>query len=101
MSVDRNISYIYNKINRLQKVIAFFSRPYIENINHCIAEKTQKIQRYKDKYQEWWLVLVDFLVGGIGEPERTIVIQNIINIYDWKKVIVIHPVTLKEILKIG
>lgn len=74
---------------------------YIENINYCITEKTKKIQKYKSKYSEWWLILVDFLLGGIGEPEKTIVIQNINKSVDWKKIIVIHPEIRKEILKIN
>ena len=79
----------------------FVAHMYIENINHCIAEKTPKIQAYKSKYSEWWLLLVDFLVGGIGESEKTIVIQNINKGTDWKKIIVVSAVTRKEILTIG
>lgn len=74
---------------------------YADNINRCIAEKTKKIQAYKSKYSEWWLVLVDFLAGGIGEPERTFIIQRINKGSDWKKIAVIDPETKKEILKIG
>ncbi len=74
---------------------------YADNINLCIAEKTKKIQAYKSKYFEWWLVLVDFLAGGIGEPEKTFVVQHINKGVDWEKIIVIHPETKEEILKIG
>lgn len=31
----------------------FVAHMYIENINHCIAEKTKKIQAYKSNYCEW------------------------------------------------
>jgi hypothetical protein len=74
---------------------------YVENINFCISEKTKRIQKYKFKYPEWWLVLVDFLAGGIREPERIFVIQHISKGSDWKKIIIIHPETKQEILKIG
>jgi hypothetical protein len=47
------------------------------------------------------LVLVDFLVRGIGEPEKSAVIQHVNKGANWKKIIVIHPETKKEILKIG
>jgi hypothetical protein len=73
---------------------------YVENINHCIMEKTNKILPYKSNYSEWWLVLVDFLIGGIGEPEKTFAIQHINKGMDWKKLIVIHPLTKNEILKL-
>ena len=74
---------------------------YTENINYCIEEKTKKIKTYKSNYPEWWLILVDFLIGGIGEPEKTTVIRHINKGADWKKIVVIHPETKKEILKIG
>ena len=32
---------------------------YAQNISHCIQEKTQKISAYKNRYNEWWLLLVD------------------------------------------
>lgn len=112
INLSDNVSITISKTNRTSAHVfyigtgsdkdaaGFIAEMYIENINHCIAEKTNKIQQYKDKYPEWWLVLVDFLVGGIGEPEKTIVIQNIINIHGWKKVIVIHPETKRDILRI-
>lgn len=78
----------------------FVAPLYIENINFCLMEKTSKIQPYKSKYAEWWLLLVDFLVGGIGEPEKTIIIENVDETAEWKKIIVIHPITKKEILLI-
>ena len=108
-----NVSMILSKESRKsQKVfhISVFSDKescgwiapdYMENINHCILEKTKRIQKYKLKYAEWWLVLVDFLAGGIREPERAFVIQHINKGPDWKKIIIIHPETKQEILKIG
>ena len=44
---------------------------------------------------------MDLLAGGIGEPEKTYVIQNINEGDDWKKIIVICCETEQEILKIG
>ena len=74
---------------------------YLENINLCIQEKTDRIQNHKSKYLEWWLVLVDLLMGGIGEPEKSWVMQHINMGPEWRKLVVIHPVTKEEILKIG
>lgn len=36
---------------------------YAKNINYCIAEKELKIADYYDKYNKWWLILVDTMVG--------------------------------------
>jgi hypothetical protein len=71
---------------------------YINNINLCIAEKTQKIQKYKSNYSEWWLVLVNFLEAGIGRQAKITVCQNIKRGNDWKKIIVISRDTKKAIL---
>jgi hypothetical protein len=54
-----------------------------KNINLCIQEKTHKIAPYRTKCPEWWLVLVDFIVGGTREPVHVT--------HNWDKVIVVHP----------
>jgi hypothetical protein len=54
-----------------------------KSLNICIAEKTTKIAPYRSRYPEWWLVLVDHMMGG--SPE-TIGVEH-----DWDKVLVIHP----------
>lgn len=43
---------------------------YVDNISHCIQEKSAKIARYEDRYDKWWLLLVDFLGWGIGPQIR-------------------------------
>ncbi len=62
---------------------------YIENINHCIADKSAKIKKYKSKIKEWHLCLVDHIFGvdekcakeiqkgvsGRGEFDKVIVID--------------------------
>jgi len=113
IALSRNVSITIYRANRKSTEIFYIgilsdrdsggwvAPIYIENINHCIAEKTNKIQYFKSKYSEWWLILVDFLLGGIGEPEKTNVIRHINKGADWKKIVIIHPETKKEILKIG
>jgi hypothetical protein len=54
-----------------------------KNLTLCIAEKTRKIAPYRSKYPEWWLIFVDFVMGGIQEPVRVK--------HNWDKVIMVHP----------
>ncbi len=54
-----------------------------KNLAICIAEKSGKIAPHRRKYPEWWLVLVDYMMGG--SPE-TVCVEH-----DWDKVLVIHP----------
>ena len=34
---------------------------YVRAVRHCIRKKEPKIQAYKEKYQSWWLLLVDHI----------------------------------------
>jgi hypothetical protein len=44
---------------------------YADNISHCIREKSLKIAPHKDRYDTWWLLLVDFLGWGISDSEES------------------------------
>ena len=54
-----------------------------KNLTLCIAEKTRKIAPYRSKYPEWWLIFVDFVMGGMQEPVQIK--------HNWDKVIMMHP----------
>lgn len=75
---------------------------YIDNINFCISEKSQKISHYISKYNEWWLVLVDYIgdIFALREYEYNIVIQNILKNSNFVKVIILDPRTKKVIINI-
>ncbi len=58
--------------------------PELENnLRICVEEKTAKIAKCRHKYPIWWLLLIDFIVGGAEEPVRVS--------HDWDKLIVVHP----------
>jgi len=40
-----------------------------ENIKHIIEEKERKIAPYKDKYEDWWLALVDTIGYGLDQHD--------------------------------
>lgn len=46
-----------------------FPAYYLDNFNHCVEEKSRKIERYYDKYEDWWLLLIDGL-GGLTSSEK-------------------------------
>jgi len=62
---------------------------YIENINHCIADKSAKIKQYKSLYKEWWLYLVDFMELGLGYNEINEVKNAISDLDEFSKVVII------------
>ncbi len=34
---------------------------FVDNITYCIQEKSAKIEPYFHRYNQWWLILVDYL----------------------------------------
>lgn len=72
----------------------------LENLKHCISEKTVKIAPYGDKYESWWLVLINYVypIQNIDKYERRDFF-DMLDIPDcWEKVIVLNPKTAKEVL---
>ena len=72
---------------------------YTKNINHVIQEKAGKISPHKHKYNTWWLILVDQL-GPLDEFDKPAIIQNLKKGTSWDQVVVIHPQSGAEIIKI-
>jgi len=40
-----------------------------KNLKLIIAEKEEKIKKYKDGFNEWWLLLIDYIGYGLGETD--------------------------------
>lgn len=53
------------------------------NVNICVAEKDRKISKFRLKYQEWWLLLIDHVGYGVRE--------NFSVPHDWAKVVLVNP----------
>ncbi len=62
---------------------------YFENINHCIDDKNKKTENYKQKYNEWWLILVDHLCYDLEFPNIEEIKKNIGNLRNFSKLIII------------
>jgi hypothetical protein len=63
---------------------------YIENINYCIRDKQKKIAPIKDKYKEWWLILVDTMMSWNLESYEVDQIRKGITAYDgFHKIIIL------------
>ncbi len=54
-----------------------------ESLRRCIEDKSDKVANYRAKYPEWWLVLVDHMLGG---APRQVHCEH-----DWDRVLIIHP----------
>jgi len=45
----------------------YVNQMYIDELNHCIDEKSVKVESYLEEYSQWWLVLVDHLCSFMKE----------------------------------
>lgn len=68
----------------------FVASEIIRNLNLCVAEKTAKIASYKDRYQEWWLVLPDYIGPDLNADERG-AIGDHLDLRTFSRVILVHP----------
>jgi hypothetical protein len=99
--VNENVDfYIYPSITKEDQLFTqegsrdtdsggFVSSLYINNILHCIAEKSIKIESFIDRYHKWWLILVDSMEYGLDQDDSIEIISAIEDIANFDKVLVI------------
>ncbi len=62
----------------------------IRNLNLCISEKELKIAPYRDRYVEWWLVLLDLIGTSLNEEDRAPIAQHVSR-GSWDRIILLDP----------
>ena len=62
---------------------------YIQNIKHCITDKSQKTLPVQSQYDGWWLLLVDYLRHGLLDNEMAEVEQAVTNLGAFARVILL------------
>ena len=72
---------------------------YKANIEHCIMEKTGKINPYQTRYARWWLILIDRLLG-LSAHEVSEHTKNISKLDSFERVIIIDPITSNELFEL-
>lgn len=64
-----------------------------KHISRCMEDKTQKVSKKVDSYDEWWLVLNDRIVyGHISPDDQHSVKQSTKKIEPWKRIIILNGV---------
>lgn len=63
---------------------------YIDNITHCITEKTAKVKPHREGYCVWWLILVDNMGMGLIADETDEVKSALLSLGAFTRVIVIN-----------
>jgi hypothetical protein len=62
---------------------------YIQNVAYCIQVKEQKIEPHKNKYKEWWLLLVDTIGWGLESCDVEKIKAGIVERGGFSKIVVI------------
>lgn len=62
-----------------------------KNIQHCINDKTSKVQPHRHKYSEWWLALVDYIGYGLTQEDQEDFRSSNNLHHDWDKILLISP----------
>jgi len=78
----------------------FVLTEFKKNFDHCMKEKSEKINDHYDKYNSWWLVLVDQIAYGFDESEKKEIKSMVKANSCWDKVIVLDSLNENNILEI-
>lgn len=101
ISVNPEITFIFHKSSvEKGKLFRFagigdfdaggwVTQVYVDNIRHCIDEKSTKISERLENYHEWWLYLVDCMELGLDQQEFLEVVQRVGGTGSFDKVVVI------------
>lgn len=72
-----------------------------KNINLCVSEKEKKVRPYKEKYKEWWLVLVNQISSGRLYDEEKKSLQDTIKIGElWNKVVIVNARDYRDFFEV-
>ena len=78
----------------------FVLSEFKKNFDHCMKEKSEKINDHYAKYNTWWLVLVDQIAYGFNEDEKK-EIKSMVSVNScWNKIIVLDSLNGNNILEI-
>ena len=62
-----------------------------DSLKIIVEEKQRKIMKYRTKYNQWWLALVDFIGYGIDKNDLEQLSESLDFHYDFAKIIFIPP----------
>jgi len=66
----------------------------------CIEEKTRKIAPYRQKYPEWWLVLVDRIGYGVEACDEQLFREHLKFEHSWDKIMLVHPLNPRSVFEL-
>jgi len=67
-----------------------------KNIRICIDQKSKKVTEFKFKYENWWLVLVDLISGGLDESDRCELRRDFVGQKGWQKILIVNALDHRD-----
>lgn len=61
------------------------------NLRLIIEEKTRKVAPFRQKYREWWLVLIDRIGYGVSDCDRDLFREHLKLEHDWDRIVLVNP----------
>jgi hypothetical protein len=63
-----------------------------ENLRICIAEKSAKVAKVRNRYSEWWLAFEDRIsYGALDEDDRSQLREHVQRGDQWNRIILVNP----------
>jgi hypothetical protein len=62
-----------------------------KSIRHCVSEKWDKVARFRCKYPEWWLALVDHIGYTFDDFDRAVFREQLSIKHDWDRIVLVDP----------
>jgi hypothetical protein len=72
----------------------------VKNIEYCAAEKARKIRSYKNRYQTWWLILIDRIAFDSSPDDLEQLRRHLLASSIWDAVILIGDPEAKRVVEI-
>lgn len=71
-----------------------------KSLNVILKKKTETIAPYRNKYNKWWLALVDYIGLGLNEHELKQLMEPPSPTHDFDKVLLIAPLNVEYTVEI-
>ncbi|MDI6711613.1 MAG: hypothetical protein QMD96_00080 [Anaerosomatales bacterium] len=70
------------------------------SLDSAIRKKSAKTARYRWRYQEWWLILIDFVSYGLrgGDQHEQLLMPPLV--HDWDRVVIVNPLDISQYLEL-
>jgi len=79
----------------------FIVSEMIRNLAIVIPEKSKKVERFRSKYSEWWLVLIDHIGHAhLESHELDTLRQHVRRPPEWDKIVLVSPLALDHAIEI-